>query len=78
MCIFKSLVGYTDDGGYENRNTHFFNNNKIKGNEQLILVILNCTLLNDQNDGWTVPYPYLMVCCKNIYLRMLFKEAYIA
>jgi hypothetical protein len=25
-----------------------------------------------------VPYPYLMVCCKNIYLRMLFKEAYIA
>jgi hypothetical protein len=25
-----------------------------------------------------VPYPYLMVCCKNIYLRMLFLEAYIA
>jgi hypothetical protein len=23
-----------------------------------------------------VPYPYLMVCFKNIYLRMLFKEAY--
>jgi hypothetical protein len=35
-------------------------------------------LLRDQNDGWTVPYPYLMVGCKNIYLRMLFKEAYIA
>jgi len=43
-----------------------------------MLVILNCTLLYDQNDGLTVPYPYVMVCCKNIYLRMLFKEAYIA
>jgi len=41
-----------------------------------MLAILNCTLLHDQNDGWT--YPYLMVCCKNIYLRMLFREAYIA
>jgi hypothetical protein len=20
MCVFKSLTGYTDDGGYENRN----------------------------------------------------------
>jgi hypothetical protein len=28
-------------------------------------------------DGLCVPYPCLMVCCKNIYLRMLFKEAYI-
>jgi len=57
---------------------HIFNNNKIKGNEQLMLVILNCTLLHDQNDGWTVPYLYLMVCCKNIYFGMLFKEAFIA
>jgi len=57
---------------------HIFNNNKIKGSEQHMLVILNCTLLHDQNDAWTVPYPYLMVCCKNIYLRMLFKGAYIA
>jgi hypothetical protein len=48
-----------------------FNNNKIKGKEELML-------LHNQYDGWTVPYPYLMVCCKNIYLRMLFKEAYIA
>jgi len=32
-------------------------------------------LLRDQNDGWSVPYPYLMDCCKNIYLRMLFKKA---
>jgi len=23
MCIFKSLTGYTDYGGYENRNAHF-------------------------------------------------------
>jgi len=43
-----------------------------------MLVILNYTLLYDQNDGWIVPYPYLMVCCKNVYLRMLFKETYIA
>ena len=55
-----------------------FNNNKIKGNEELILVILNCTLLYDQNNGWTVSYPYFMVCCRNIYLRVLFKKAYIA
>jgi len=26
-----------------------------------MLVILNCTLLHNQNDGWTVPSPYLMV-----------------
>jgi len=42
-----------------------------------MLVILKRTLLHDQNDGWTVRYLYLMVCCKNNYLRMLFKEAYI-
>jgi len=71
MCVFKCLTDYIDCGGYENRNAHFFNNNEIKGNEELML-------LHDQNDGWTVPNPYLMVCCKNIYLRMLFKEAYIA
>ena len=23
MCVFKSLTGYTDFGGYENRNAHF-------------------------------------------------------
>jgi len=23
MCVFKSLTGYTDYGGYENRNVHF-------------------------------------------------------
>jgi hypothetical protein len=32
-----------------------FNNNKIKANEELIMVILNCILLHNQNDGWTVP-----------------------
>jgi hypothetical protein len=36
-----------------------FNNNEIKVNEGLVL-------LHDQNDKWAVPYPYLMVCCKNI------------
>ena len=65
MCVFKSLTGYTGDGGYENRNEHFCND-KIKVNKEFILVILNCTLLHDRNDRWTVPYPYLMGCCKNI------------
>ena len=51
----------------------FFRNNKFKVNEEIILVILNCTLLYDRNDGWTIPYPYLVVCCKNIYLRILYK-----
>jgi hypothetical protein len=23
ICVFKSLAGYTDYGGYENRNAHF-------------------------------------------------------
>ena len=55
-----------------------FNNNKIKGNEELMLIILKSSLLYVQNAGWTVPYPDFMVCCKNIYLRMLIKEAYIA
>ena len=32
-----------------------FNNNEINGNEELTLVILNCTLLHNQNDRWTVP-----------------------
>jgi len=66
MCVFKSPTGYTDYGGYENRNVQFFNNNEIKRNEELMLVILNCTLLHNQNDGWTVPYPCLMVCFKNV------------
>jgi hypothetical protein len=48
-----------------------FNNNEIKGNEELML-------LHDQNDGLAVPYAYLMVCCKNTYLKILFKEAYIS
>jgi hypothetical protein len=38
-----------------------------------MLVILNCTLLHNENDGWTVPYLYLMFV-----VRILFKEAYIA
>jgi len=23
MCVFKRLIGYTGNGGYENRNLHF-------------------------------------------------------
>jgi hypothetical protein len=71
MCIFKSLIGYTDYGGYENQNAHFLIIMKYK-------VMKSLCLLHDQNDGWAVPYSYLKVCCKNIYLGMLFKEAYIA
>jgi hypothetical protein len=56
-----------------NTEMRIFDNNRIRANEQLMLVILNCTLLHDQNDGLTVPYPYLMVCFKNSYLRMFKK-----
>jgi hypothetical protein len=38
-----SLTGYTDDDGYETKGV-CFNTNKIKGNEELIRVILKCTL----------------------------------
>jgi hypothetical protein len=53
VCVFKSLTGYTDDGGSETKRI-CFNNNKIKRNEELLLVILNCTLLHNQNNGRTV------------------------
>jgi hypothetical protein len=42
-----------------------FHNNEINSNEEISLVILNCTLLHNQNDGWTVSYPCLMFCFKN-------------
>ena len=32
-----------------------FNNNKTQGNEKLMLVIVNCNLLHNQNDGWPLP-----------------------
>ena len=67
MCVFKSLAGYTDYGGCESQNAHFLIMMKSKVIKSL------CCMLHDQNDGWAVPHPYLMVCCKNIYLRMLFK-----
>jgi hypothetical protein len=53
VCIFKSLTCHTYDGGFETK-SECFNNNKIDGNGELIMVILNCTLLHNQNDGWTV------------------------
>jgi hypothetical protein len=34
-----------------------FNNNKSKDNAELMLFILNCTLLHNQKDGWTPPCP---------------------
>ena len=42
MCVFKSLTGYTDDGGYESWKALCFNNNKIKGNAELMLVMVDC------------------------------------
>ena len=75
MCLFKLVKLIVVVVRTKMR---IFNGNKIKGNEELMLVILNCTLLYEQNNGQTVPCRYLMVCCKNIYLRMLFKEAYTA
>jgi hypothetical protein len=65
LCLWKPKCSLLD-------------NNKIEGNEELMLVVLNCTLLHNRNDCWTVPYPHLIECCKNICLRILFKEAYIA
>ena len=65
MCVFKSPTVYTDDGGFENKNAHFFNN-EFTGNEELMMVILNFTLLHYQNGGLAVRHPYLMVCCKNV------------
>jgi len=76
--MFLRFTVCTNYVGYEHRNLHFFNNSKIKADDHLMLVVLKCSLVHDQNGGWTVPYPYFIVCCKNIYLRILFKEAYIA
>jgi hypothetical protein len=49
ICINTLHKGDNDDDDDDN------NNNKNKGNEELMLVILNCTLPHNQNDGWTVP-----------------------
>jgi hypothetical protein len=46
----RILDHYTDSGGYETKSV-ISNNNKIKGNDELIKVILNCSLLHHQNDG---------------------------
>jgi hypothetical protein len=48
-----------------------FNNNKIKGNEEPIMVISNCTLLHNQIDGWTVPNLYFSACHKYVYKTLL-------
>ena len=66
MCVFKLITLIMV--AMKTEKHIFFNNNKIKDDDELMLVILNCTLLYDQNDGYTVPYPCLMVCCNNIYL----------
>jgi hypothetical protein len=50
------------------------NNDKFKGSDELMLVILNCILQHNQHDGWTLPKPYFRICCKNVYLRILFLE----
>jgi hypothetical protein len=66
ICVFKSLTWLHCLWWLKTEIAFFLNNNEIKRNEKLMLVILNCTLLHNQNDGWTVPYPYLMVCFKNV------------
>jgi hypothetical protein len=52
VCIFKSVTGCTYDGSYKTKSV-CFNNNKIKPNEELIVVILNGTWLHNQTGGWT-------------------------
>jgi hypothetical protein len=54
MGVFLFFICYTDDGIMKTEK-RCFNNNKIKGNAELMLVILNCTLLYNQKDGWTPP-----------------------
>jgi hypothetical protein len=65
VCIFTSLTGYTDEYGYETK-TVCFNSTKIKCNEVLIMVILNCILLHNQNDG----------LCPNLYFSDSHKYVY--
>ena len=56
MRDFKSLTGYTDDGGYGNRNAHvIIIIIKSKVMKSLCWLFLNCTSLRNQNGGWTVP-----------------------
>ena len=54
MCVLKVLLA-TLITVVMKTEMRIFNNNEIQGNEELMLVILICTLLRDQNDGWTVP-----------------------
>jgi hypothetical protein len=56
MCVLKVLLA-TLIVVVMKTEMRIFNNNEIKNNKELILVILNCTLLHNQNDGWTVPTP---------------------
>ena len=51
--IWQSFTACTVDSGYENRNSYVVIIIVIiKGSEKLMLVILNCILLHNQNDGW--------------------------
>jgi hypothetical protein len=52
-CVVKSLTVYTGNGGCETKSA-CFNETKRIGNAELMLVILNCSLLHNQNDRWTV------------------------
>jgi len=51
MWVFKSLTSHTHYGGYETE-MRISNSDRIKTNEELMLVILNRIFLHDQNDGW--------------------------
>jgi hypothetical protein len=60
------MTGYTYDAGYKTKSI-CFNNDKIKGNEELSMVIVNCTLLHKQNDECM----YFSACRKYVHKTQL-------
>jgi hypothetical protein len=40
-----------------------------------MLVVLKCILLYNKNGGFTLSKPYFRVCCKSIYLWILFLKS---
>jgi hypothetical protein len=68
VCILI-VTGCTYDG-YKTKGV-CFNNNKIIGNEELIMVILKCTLQHNQNDGLLWPNMYFSVHLKHVYKTKL-------
>jgi len=66
MCDFKILTGCTDGAGYGNWNAYviiiiIIIIIKSKAMKSLCWLFLNCTLLRNQNGGWTVPLTCTLV-----------------